>query len=95
MTRLLPLVSLLACTSAFHAVAQGPQPATSVGAALPAPIVEAIKAAAVVKTIYPIAGTEYFDGNVLKADEIVTGADARGCRPAQCARQAGRGDGAR
>jgi hypothetical protein len=77
MTRLRTCAAALASSLAFHAAAQGPQPATSVGTALPAPIVEAIKAAALVKTIYPVTGTEYFDGSVLKADEIVFSSNSR------------------
>lgn len=71
-------LSMAAFTSAaILAQAQGQQPASSVGDALPAPVVASIKAATTVKTIYPVTGTEYFDGGVLKADEIVFSSGAK------------------
>ena len=77
MTRLRLHFLAIACGSILNAHAQSPQPANSVGDALPAPVVEAIKAAATVKTIYPVTGTEYFDGDVLKADDIVFSSGSR------------------
>lgn len=49
----------------------------NVGSSLPPAVIDAIKAAAIVKTIYPVTGTEYFDGDVLKADEIVFASGSR------------------